>query len=1118
MGQCLAVYDGKTWVSIKGDRGDPGKSLAIKGSVADATALPATGAEGDLWIDSSTGDGHAWNAATNTWDNVGRLQGPAGPQGLKGDRGLTGAAGVDGVSATVRVGTMTTGAAGTSAAVTNTGTNTHAVLNFTIPQGAKGDTGDKGDTGTSATIAVGTVTDGASGTNAKVTNTGTPSAAVLNFTIPAGQVGPTGPQGPKGDTGAAGKDGTDGITPTIAVGTTTTGGAGSAATVTNSGTGNNYVLDFTIPAGSTGATGPAGKDGVTPTLSIGTVAAGTTPSVTIGGTAPAYTLSFTLQKGDKGDTGATGPAGADGKDGSGVTIKGTQNGGTWPPAGTHAAGDMWLIGSPVPAGAPAGAITGHGVVYDGAAWNDVGPIQGPAGPAGPAGTAGAQGPAGPSAVSTDANNAARLGTDSLIFVPTVTPPRAADSAPLPLASAAAIGSSTDYAREDHVHAYPTALQIGAAEAVHTHAAATITGLAPVAVSGQYADLTGKPAAYALPVATATVLGGVKIGSGISIDANGVISATSTGSTTVADATTTTKGIVRLAAAADLVSPGNTSAAVTAAQLVTATTGYAPIASPVFTGSATIPSGSATAPSLRFTGDDDTGLYSPANGQVYVTLNGTPQLMVTGTGVTVAGVLTAGGNAFPTTKGTAGQHLATDGAGKLTWVDAVSPSIATASVAGVVKVGSGLAVTGDGTLSVTFPTASTTQQGVVSLADAAAITAGTAGRVVDAAALKTATGSYVPLTGGVMTGQLTTPTLITTSGTQLSGNWYPQDKGIAGQFLRTNGFGILSWADGAAATINGGTAAAPGLPVAGDPDTGLFSAGSNTLSISAGAQERLRATATLLEVYGGADSRLAVSATTHQAVVGTAANRVLVTQSATSWEAAVVASSLTTAYMQFNGSQFAASSHSVVLESTQHGVSIRTGGTTRLTIDNTGTSTFTGQILANAIATANSVAYGFDSDPNTGIGRAGADTLTFVTAGTERVRVDATGKVAIGVAPAGSGSSLQVRGDVSIFPADRSTTQNFGVGDDGIVGWYRAKIAFIPSSAVHNVSQHIAFLNKDGDNGGDPLVERMRIKANGAVRFVPLSADPAGGETGDVYYNSTANKLRVFNGTSWIDLH
>ena len=48
---------------------------------------------------------------------------------------------------------------------------------------------------------------------------------------------------------------------------------------------------------------------------------------------------------------------------------------------------------------------------------------------------------------------------------------------------------------------------------------------------------------------------------------------------------------------------------------------------------------------------------------------------------------------------------------------------------------------------------------------------------------------------------------------------------------------------------------------------------------------------------------------------------------------------------------------------------------------------------------------------------------------------------------------------------------------------------------------------------------MSVKTTGSVRFFPLSADPStGNEAGDVYYNSSTNKLRVYNGTSWVDLH
>lgn len=64
--------------------------------------------------------------------------------------------------------------------------------------------GGIGPAGTAATITIGTVTTGAAGSSATVVNSGTASAAVLNFTIPAGATGPQGPAGPPGTTTWAG--------------------------------------------------------------------------------------------------------------------------------------------------------------------------------------------------------------------------------------------------------------------------------------------------------------------------------------------------------------------------------------------------------------------------------------------------------------------------------------------------------------------------------------------------------------------------------------------------------------------------------------------------------------------------------------------------------------------------------------------------------------------------------------------------------------------------------------------------------------------------------------------------------------------------------------------------
>lgn len=157
-----------------------------------------------------------------------------------------------GTAATVTAGTTTTGAAGTSASVTNSGTTSAAVFNFTIPRGDTGAQGPQGTAGTAATVTAGTTTTGAAGTSATVTNSGTTSAAVFNFTIPRGDTGAT---------GATGAQGIPGTAATIAAGTTTTGAAGTSASVTNSGTSSAAVFNFTIPRGDTGATGAIGATG-----------------------------------------------------------------------------------------------------------------------------------------------------------------------------------------------------------------------------------------------------------------------------------------------------------------------------------------------------------------------------------------------------------------------------------------------------------------------------------------------------------------------------------------------------------------------------------------------------------------------------------------------------------------------------------------------------------------------------------------------------------------------------------------------------------------------------------------------------------------------------------------
>lgn len=64
---------------------------------------------------------------------IGNIKGP------KGDTGATGATGPTGPGATIEVGTVSTTAYGNTAQVTNSGTATAAVLDFVIPQGKPGE-------------------------------------------------------------------------------------------------------------------------------------------------------------------------------------------------------------------------------------------------------------------------------------------------------------------------------------------------------------------------------------------------------------------------------------------------------------------------------------------------------------------------------------------------------------------------------------------------------------------------------------------------------------------------------------------------------------------------------------------------------------------------------------------------------------------------------------------------------------------------------------------------------------------------------------------------------------------------------------------------------------------
>ena len=126
------AQDGAVTLSFgipQGDKGDMGAQgpQGLKGDKGDKGETGAQGLQGEKGDTGPQGP-----------QGEPGPQGATGPQGEIGPQGEKGDAGEPGEAATVTVGSVTTGAPGTQAVVTNVGTQGAAVLDFVIPRGADG--------------------------------------------------------------------------------------------------------------------------------------------------------------------------------------------------------------------------------------------------------------------------------------------------------------------------------------------------------------------------------------------------------------------------------------------------------------------------------------------------------------------------------------------------------------------------------------------------------------------------------------------------------------------------------------------------------------------------------------------------------------------------------------------------------------------------------------------------------------------------------------------------------------------------------------------------------------------------------------------------------------------
>lgn len=112
----------------RGEQGPPGVGMQISGQVSTVSGLPASGEIGEMWAVgwSEPYTAYCWLGA---WLNMGLIF-PQGPQGEQGPTGIT---------PNLQIGDVHTGAPGSPAEATITGTRDNPLLNLVLPKGDKGD-------------------------------------------------------------------------------------------------------------------------------------------------------------------------------------------------------------------------------------------------------------------------------------------------------------------------------------------------------------------------------------------------------------------------------------------------------------------------------------------------------------------------------------------------------------------------------------------------------------------------------------------------------------------------------------------------------------------------------------------------------------------------------------------------------------------------------------------------------------------------------------------------------------------------------------------------------------------------------------------------------------------
>jgi hypothetical protein len=445
---------------------------STNGSVFTSSGISSANVN-DYYLNTDTGYVYkcilGGNASTAKWAFVGTIE---GPKGDKGDTPTIKAAAGENIN-TVGTPTVTASTSGTTTTFT-----------FNNLKGAKGDKGDTGATGGAGVNGVTPTIKAAAGSNIGTVGTPSVTASTSGTTTTFTFDNLKGAKGDKGDPG------TNGVTPTIkaAAGENINTVGTPSVTASTSGTTTTFTFNNLKGAkgdkGDKGDTGATGANGVTPTIKA---AAGTnintvgTPTVTASTSGTTTTFTFNNLKGAKGDTGAAG---------------------TTPTIKAAAGSNIGTVGTPSVTASTSGTTTTF-------TFNNLKGAKGDKGDKGDTGASGTNGVT-PTIKAAAGSNIGTVGTPSV--------------------TATTSGTTTTFTFNNLKGAKGDKGDPGANATTTAVATSSANGLMSSTDKAKLDGIASGANKYSLPAATASALGGVKIGSNIT-NSSGLISISKTNVTT-----------------------------------------------------------------------------------------------------------------------------------------------------------------------------------------------------------------------------------------------------------------------------------------------------------------------------------------------------------------------------------------------------------------------------------------------------------------------------------------------------------------------------------------------------------------------------------------------------------